>query len=179
MCLGPRSYRTDSAPRLHLPLLSSPPPTPLNLPPPERSHSIRTLNEGCNAENTLAFNNQGAFSSQQLLSSQGCLPISHIVCVLLLFFFLSYPPASATEGKANVASCLTNTRRYTHSGFDSIEPTRGAKQKKKKWPCLLQIKNWWDGEKNSSHLQSKRNKAHSCFLQSETIPSLSDEIHCN
>lgn len=85
MCLGPRSYRTDSAPvslSPSLPLPSSPPPSTLSSlsPPPALHPSIRTLNEGCNAENALAFNNQEAFSSQQLLSSQGCQPISHTIC---------------------------------------------------------------------------------------------------
>lgn len=125
MCLGPRSYRTDSAPvslsLSHPLLLPVPSHHPSRSPP-----SIRTLNEGCNAENALAFNNQEAFSSQQLLSSQGCLPISHTICVFF-FFFLSLP--STATGKMNVTSCLTNMQRYTHPAFDSTKTPHTEKQK--------------------------------------------------
>lgn len=132
MCLGPRSYRTDSAPRLRLPLLSSPPPTPLN--PPECSHSIRTLNEGRDAENTLAFNNQEAFATAIVLPG---LPahLSHRVCVFIVSLLLLPPRVTRTLHAARL------TRRYTHSAFDSTETTRAEKQKNTgKWPWLLQRK---------------------------------------
>lgn len=122
MCLGPRSYRTDSAP-VSLSLPSSSPPSTLSSLSPPTTTTIRTLNEGCDAENALAFNNQEAFSSQQLLSSQGCLPISHTIC----FFFLSLP--STATGKMNIASCLTNMQRYTHPAFDSAKTSCKEKQK--------------------------------------------------
>lgn len=69
------------------PSLSPPLPPPCTLSsllPP----SIHTLNEGCNAENALAFNNQEAFSSQQLLSFEGCLLIFYTDVVLRFTYSL-------------------------------------------------------------------------------------------
>ena len=150
MCLGPRSYRTDSAP------VSVSVAHPLLLPLPPLLPLICTLNEGCNAENALAFNNQEAFSSQQLLSSHCCLPISDTIC--WVFFFFCPPFAPLLRGEMNITSCLTNIQGHTHSVFDS-QDNRAEKQKQEAWVSAnIKLNN--NRKKNPSHLQEiKKNNA--------------------